>query len=332
MRPWVDVIARVHGLATHLLQPEQLAALARCADLAAVTALLQSFGYPVDPDDDAPAALELAARRVAAQRLRLLAWWCGTRTELLAFVFEDEDRRSLRALARGAAARTPAEQRLSGLIATPSLPERALTELAAQSSLPAVAALLLVWAHPYGPALVAPAGAAVPDLFRIELAINRVYAARAVKAVGQRQPLARWVHERIDDENALTAIALSAASSDITPRDTFLPGGASLGIDTFEEAVVARTGAVARLARVAGPAMAEALRRTGGAAERLDVALTHAWIEQLAAEQRREPLGPAAIIRYALAIRAEVMDVGRAIWGVALGAPAPVIAADQERH
>ncbi len=150
-----------------------------------------------------PAALELALRRAAADRLRLLARWCGPRVAILAVLFEDEDRRSLRALLRGSLQHAPAEARLAGLVPTPTLPERALRELANQATPAAVAALLTAWRNPYGSVLLAAASAAQPDLFTLELLVNRTFAARASRAARGTGLLADYVRDAIDLENAV---------------------------------------------------------------------------------------------------------------------------------
>jgi hypothetical protein len=41
---------------------------------------------------------------------------------------------------------------------------------------------------------------------------------------------------------------------------------------------------------------------------------------------RRDPLGSAPLLAFALALRAQTVDLQRVIWGVALGAPAALVA------
>ena len=110
MTIWDDLNARARGLATHLLGRPALEGMARAADLPTLAAELTRRGYPVEEGDRASAAgLELAARRALAARLRILIRWAGPRTETLAVVFEDEDRRSIAALVRGAVQHAPAD-------------------------------------------------------------------------------------------------------------------------------------------------------------------------------------------------------------------------------
>ena len=166
---WEDLTARTRGLATHLLAPGQLDGLARAPDFDALSDAFRALGLLVPEGGTVtPEQLELSVRRAAAAKLRTLTRWAGARKALLAVVFEDEDRRSLRAMLRGAVHGASAEQRLGGLIPTPALPERALGELARQPTPGAVAALLAAWGSPYGPALLPDAAAVHPDLLALE--------------------------------------------------------------------------------------------------------------------------------------------------------------------
>lgn len=333
MKPrWEDVNARARGLATHLLTRGQLDSLAQAPDAAALADGLRRAGFAVAEEGVAasPAALELAVRRTAAAQLRLLARWCGPRAAVLAVVFEDEDRRSLRAFLRGTAQRAPAEARLAGLIPTPSLPERALRELARQPTPAAVAALLTAWKHPYGPALRPLTTVTHPDLLRMEVAINRRFAARALTGArrsGGGEVLVNYVRDAIDLENAYTALVLAGDDRELPRADLFLPGGGRLTSAAFERAAAAPDAAAAakRLAEVfAKPAtsrLAEVFRRIAGDPGGIEDTALRAHIRFLMQEQRRAPLGPAPVLAYALRLRAQVLDLRRLIWGIALGAP-----------
>jgi len=70
---WEDLTARTRGLATHLLTPGQLDALARAPDLDALGDAFRALGLLV-PEAGAvtPEQLELAVRRAAAARLHTL--------------------------------------------------------------------------------------------------------------------------------------------------------------------------------------------------------------------------------------------------------------------
>lgn len=330
MKPtWEDLDARARGLGTHLLTRSQLDSLAQAPDVATLGAELRRVGYPVAEEDVSPAALDLAVRRTAAARLRILARWCGPRVGMLAVLFEDEERRSLRAVLRGAVQGIVPDARLAGLVPTRALPERALQELARQPNAGAVAALLVAWRHPYGSVLLPDAAAAQPDLFRLEVLLNRAYAARALSASRKAGALlTAYVREVIDLENAYTALVLAAEGKDVTPKDAFLVDGARVTIAAFEEAVATQHPDLAsrRLAAAfRGTPLAWAFERYGGDVVRLEDAVLRVRIRELVRASRTDPLGPAPLLTYALRLRAEALDLRRVIWGVALGAPRGVL-------
>ncbi|HXF96363.1 MAG TPA: V-type ATPase subunit [Gemmatimonadales bacterium] len=336
MKPrWEDVIARVRGLGTHLLERSRLEDLARAPDLAALGEALRGLGFLVEETAATPAALDLAVRRAAAAHVRVLARWCGWRAAILAVVFEDEDRRSLRALLRGAVQGASPEARLAGLIPTPALPERALQTLARESVPGRIAALLVAWGNPYGAALLPLAAAERPDLFRLEVALSRTVARRALAAAGRagrRSELSGFVRETIDLENLYAALVLAAAESDVAPKDAFVPGGERISIADFEAAIA--LGGPAEAARtLAGafadaPLLAAAIRRRAQSPGRLEEECLAARIAALRAAARRRPLSLAPVLLHALRLRAQLLDLRRAVWGLALGAPAATLAQD----
>jgi vacuolar-type H+-ATPase subunit C/Vma6 len=332
MTTWDDLNARARGLSTHLLGRSALLALSRAPDLAALADDLARCGVPLDPSVGAsPAALELAARRVAARRLRILARWAGRREELLAVLFEDEDRRSISALLRGAVQRAPAEQRLSGLLPTPALPERALQELAAQPGPAQVAALLSAWHHPLATALGTGIQSAEPDLLRIEQALSMAFAQRALanaRRAGRRGHLYRHVQRVIDLENLWTALALTG-EKEVRVADYWVPGGDAVPLSRVEAAIAAAD--LVAAGRVlaqgfAGSAFQAVLRAIDRSAGDLERRVLAAWIEDLRHRARLAPLSATPLLLYALRLRAEVLDLRWLIWGTALRAPPAVLA------
>ena len=321
---WEDLNARARGLATHLLTRRDLDALARAPDVATLGAELRGHGFPVAEGERSPEALELAVRRVAAARLRVLARWAGPRVRLLAVLFEDEDRRSLRAVLRGAVQQAATDARIAGLIPTPALPERALRRLAEQSSAVAIAALLTVWRNPYGSVILPLAATAQPDLFTLELALNRTFAARAGWAARGTGLLAAYVRETIDLENAYTALVLTAGGKDLVPGDAFLGGGDRVSLGGFIEAAAAGSAVVATRALSTAfgvTPLARAFERFGADPGELEDAVLRIRVRELMRATRLAPLGPAPLLAYALRVRAEILDLRRIIWGVTLAAP-----------
>lgn len=324
---WDDVGARARGLATRLFTAGQLETLASARDAAELAVAFRRLGLPLSGEHEmaSPAELELAVRRWAASALGILARWAGTRAAALAVIYEDEDRRSLRALLRGARRGAPAGERILGLIPTPGLPERALEELARQPTPARIAALLSAWRNPYGAALLPAARAAEPDAFALDLALNHTFATRALAAARPGgADLVTYARQTIDLENAVTALILTVAGAEIVPAGVFLPGGERVSLAVFEAAVSLREprSAGARLADafgrrpVAGP-----LRHLGGEPARLETELWRARIHELARWTRRVPLSPAPILWFALRLRGQAIDLQRILWGVTLAAP-----------
>lgn len=321
---WGDLNARARGLGRHLLGAEVLRQLASAADVAGFVRVARAAGV-VAPDASAESVLEveLALRRTAARQLRLLLRWVGDRSPLVRIVVEDEDRRSVRAILRGAAAGAASEARLAGLVPTPSLPERLLEELAARPTPKDVAALLAAWGHPFGPAALRAASVEHPDLFRFELEIDRVFAARAVAGARRGGPVLRaFVADTIDYANLGAALVLAAGESEQPPASAFLPGGRRLTRERFLEAVAAGPDAGAKLAAAFAPdEVAGLLGRHAGDAGGLERGLLALRIRRLRALARTDPLGSAPLLAYFLRVRAEQENLRLLLWGAALGAP-----------
>jgi vacuolar-type H+-ATPase subunit C/Vma6 len=319
-----DVSARARGLATHLLSPGEWQVLADVTDLSALGTQLERAREPLQLRGPGPDAVrvEQAIRRRAGERLALLARWCRDRPALLDVIFGDEDRRSLRALVRGAAAGAPPEARLAGTIPTPMLPLRALETLAAQPTLAAVAALLVAWRHPAASALASAPRRGPPDLLLLDSALTRVFASQFRTAARRGDAMLRWhVGALVDRENVLAVLALSESPAEVSPAALFVEGG-SVPLLALERVAAARP----RLAAL--QAAGEAFRNTvfedaftevepSRLAERL-AALHRAHLHRTV---RIEPLGSAPVLDYALRLREEVERFQRLAWALALEAP-----------
>lgn len=332
MTAWDDLNARARGLGTHLLGSQVLEGLAQAPDLTAVAAELERRGYVIDEAARGSAAgLELAARRAAAAKLRILSRWAGRRAETLAVIFEDEDRRSITALVRGAVQRAPADLRLSGLIPTTELPERALEELARQPTAPAVVALLAMWGHPLGKAALSAAAGAEPDLLSLETAITTAFIQRALRGArraGRHGPLYRYVRQLVDIQNAYAAMVLSQEKGEPRVAEQWLPGGVGIPLPLFERAVATRDyTAAARLLATGftGSRLAEAFTHPDSHPAGLERAVLGAVIAELGDLIRTDPLSIATVLSYALRLRAEALDVRWLIWGISLGAPSAAL-------
>lgn len=323
---WGDLNARARGLATHLVSQPALEQLARAPDLAALSREYVAAGVlATEPEQSAPVTLDLALRRAAAANLRRLTRWMGPRIEPLRFVLEDEERRSLRALLRGAAAGVAAETRLAGVIPTPGLPERLLAELARQPRCSDVVALLVDWRHPYGAPLLAVVASDPPDLFKLEGELNRTFAVRATRGARRGGTALRLVVEEIIDlENLRGGLVLAASEQEQSPDDGFLPGGRRVTMAAFRAAAESRNldRAADRLAAEFGETeLARLVRRHGSNPSALEAALLQYRGRQLRQLGRLDPLGPAPLLGYLLRLQIQTVALGRVLWGIALGVP-----------
>ena len=332
MRPrWEDVNARARGLGTRLLAPDALASLSQIQGIGVLSRALAARG--VIPEENAAGdamELGLALRRAAAREIAVLRRWLGPRDAALAVALDAEDRRSLRALIRGAAEGAPAETRLAGLIPTPALPERLLRDLAGRASIREQGVLLVGAGHPCGVAVLTAASDREPDLFRIELAIARTLAERAVRGCrGAGRFLRDYVAGTIDRNNCRTALILAAVGIEGPAAPLLLPGG-GLRREEFERAIA--TGDPVAAARVLGEARVTAgltpilLRHAASPAD-LETALEDSAVAAVQREARLDPLGPAPTLLFLDRLRRQSVALARLLWGADLGAPPAVVGA-----
>jgi len=321
-------IARARGLSTHLLLPAAWDELRAAPDLAGVAERLRTGPDPLvlaGAGAPTPEALEAAIRRRAGARLLALARWCAEVPDVLTVLLGEEDRRDLRLLLHGVVEGAAPADRLRGTLPTPTLPTGALATLAAQTTVPAMAALLAAWRHPDADALATPRAPGPPDLLALDSALTRSWASRATAAAGRVDAeLRRYVAATIDLENALTAVMLAGSTGD-RPELEPVPGGVRFPLARWK--AIAAAGSVAAallLARegFAGSPFERAFSGAGGAA----LARARAWAAALGiarARARTAPLSSAPLIAYVLGVRDEVQELQRLVWAVALGAPPP---------
>jgi len=329
MTAWGDVVTRARGLSAHLLRAAQYAPLCASESVSAFAAQLAALQLARAPGAGVRAdehAIELVLRRRAGARLRVLARWAGDRREQLAPLFDDEDRRALRALLRGAVGGVPPEVRLSGLIPTPTLPVRALEQLAHAGNVATIAAQLLAWRHPFGAALAAEGRRQRPDPLELDMTLARTYAHRARGVARSGDAAMRlFVSRVLDLENLWAALVLAEHRTDVDPASVFVPGGQIVTGDDLRAA--ATSGSVAKVAarlapRVVGTPLAVALAAGRRPAD--DGALD-ALVREFRRFALREPLGTAPVILFVLRQRAELRNLLRILWGISLGVPRAAI-------
>ncbi len=319
-------IARARGLSTHLLSAAAREELRAAAELPVLAERLRTGPDPVALAGTGAAtaeALETALRRRAGARLHALARWCTDTPDVLTVLLGEEDRRDLRLLLHGVVEGSAPAERLRGTVPTPTLPSGALTTLAAQTTVPAMAALLVAWHHPDADALSTHQAPGPPDLLALDTALTRAWAARATVAAARVDAeLRRYVAATIDLENALTAAMLAGGAAD-RPEIEPIPGGRRLPPARWK--AVAAAGSVAAALVLAAEAFAgspfeSAFAGVGGAGR----ARARAWttaLELARTGARTAPLSSAPLIAYVLGVRDELQELQRLVWAVALRAP-----------
>jgi vacuolar-type H+-ATPase subunit C/Vma6 len=320
---WHDVISRVRGLASRLVGRAALERLSTSRDLRGFVSGLETTTYASLANVTALTGrtLEREARRVAGRNAGIIALWCGDRVDALAPLFEDEDRRNLRSLARGIMAHEGADQRLAGLLPTPALPNAALEELSHSVRLADLAATLSAWGNPYGRAMMPEAARETPNLFALQLALDREYAARALSMAPRAgDAIVRYVRLVIDGENVSTALAVAAGTVEHDPATLFIAGGDLMSAGQFAELVgLGLTDLRERLAPMLAATplapLANAMPQTH------ETATLTALLRELHRTVRRNPLTTEVILEYLLRLRAELHDLALIIWGIALHVP-----------
>jgi len=325
---WDEVNARARGLATHLLPPESVGALAAARDWPEFIARVVSAGYPIEGANGGAldaADLDRAVGLVTARRFDLLGRWMGKRRGALGVILELEERATLRALLRGAAQGASPGARLRAVLPTPGLPSRLLERLARAETVTALVQGLLRAGHPAGRALDVAVGQGAPGLRALDWVLARLFLERARRAAQPGGPLLRrFVADLTDEENAWTL--LLAAPADSTGE--FLPGGARITECEFERLHAERDRerrleSLRHLLR--GTVLGDAMAKTPVDLPSLPARIEAARAGALRAAARRDPLGPAPVLEVLLRIRAEARAIRGIAWGVSLGAPPAVL-------
>lgn len=327
---WSDIDARARGLSTRLVGGGTLRQWAGAADPAAVTAVL--FGETREEVTTAPADAQVSPleRQMVAlvdARFSLLRRWAGARAGALDALFEDDERRAVRALVRGAVVGIPSSARLDGLIPTPTLPAARLRALVEVASVARLVAELVRQGHPYGLPLLVEARHSHPHLLTLEHCLDRVYTGRVIASArhGDRvlRDHARFV---VDAQNCWWAVSLAGLSTPderAVPARWFLRGGRRLPLSAYEGAIrtASRTAAGALLAGCFPRTPLGSALEAGGSMEALDDAAATTAMAAARMAARADPLGTGPIISYVLRQRGELRDVRRLVWGHALAAP-----------
>jgi vacuolar-type H+-ATPase subunit C/Vma6 len=323
----IGLIARAQGLASRLLSRAALETLAEADDLTALARGLEQSGVlpePIGQPLDA-FAIERAIGRAANGYIETLRRWQEAPPGVLDVFAADHDRRSLRALLRGAAQGAPSEARGAGLQPTPLLPRLALVELARQPSPAGVVGHLVTLAHPDAPQLLPFVRKTQPDLLALDRVLLQAFADRATRAAAHADRILRdFVTELIDIGNAENALAMAGESAEVDAADNFVSGGRWLSRSAFRSAATSSSPqlALTRLtASLARSPLSSSLPLVTRDAGHLIRGFLSKVLERLTRHARMDPLGSAPLLRVLLRIDAQSRDLRALAWGVTLGAP-----------
>lgn len=328
-----DINTRARGLRTRLLSPHDMERLANARSLFALHRELSALGLARAEAPATPASLEQAIRRRAADLTAILGRWStGDRRPILAVVLEDEDRRSIQSILRGAEQGAGSEARMSGLVPTTDLSERALRVLATQPTMADVVRVLVLWNHPLGAPLVGAVSAARPSLFETEVALQRAFAERALAHARKGgSHLVEYARQIVDLMNAWSALLHFPERDEAIVELSFVDGGRWIDQEAFGELLTCQTfeEAQRRLARrLRESPLASAFSRDPQDIASLETAVLQAQIDHQSVAARVNPESAAPLLIFTLQLRAEVLNLRRIIWGVALRAPAALIQTD----
>jgi hypothetical protein len=250
-----------------------------------------------------PRVVEDLLRERATHELAILRRWGGDAVRSFEL---DEDRHTLRAIARGLVANIGPAQRVRAAIPTSSLPRRLIDLVANAATFADIRTVLDT--HPLAEAFGAS------ELFDVEHALARLYVANTCARDGA---FAVFRSQLVDSQNVLAALLLAARGGDLARDTYFLAGGERLDRKTFV-AAASSDDVRTLLARVfAGTPIAAAVFAPAPAAVE-DAAL--AW--ELATQtrlRRSEPLGLAPVLWLVLRRRDETRRLRHAAWNAVLG-------------
>lgn len=327
-----DLNTRARGLATRLLRPEELNRVARATSLFTLRRELAALGVGRAEGPSTPESLEQAVRQRAAGLMAILGRWCGDeRRPILAVLMEDEDRRSLQTLLRGAEHGVGSEARMSGLVPTTELSERALRVLASQPTMTDIVRMLVLWSHPFGRPLMEAVSPSKPSLLEVEVALQRAFAARALTSASRAGAhLLAYARQVVDLMNAWSALLHFPERDPAIVDLAFVEGGRWIDRDAFTHILSLERLEDARLAvarQLQDSAIGTAFAEDARDLSELESAVLQAQIVEQSRAARVAPDGSATLIRFALQVRAEVLNLRRIVWGVALHAPAVLLEA-----
>ena len=328
-----DINARARGLRTRLTSARDLERLTRVPSLFALQRELAALNLASASVPATPESLEAALRQRAAQLMSILRRWSSDEREpILTVLLEDEERRSLDRILRGADQGAASDARLSGVLPTGRLSERALRVLAGQPTMADVVRMLLLWNHPFGAPLLDAVSGPRPRLFEVEVALQRAFARRALaRARKGGQELLDYAQQLVDLMNAWSALLHVSEHEDSIVDLTFVEGGRWIDREALEQLL--SCGSIDEVWRglthtFGDSALCTVFAGATPALAGLEGAVLQAQIAEQGRIARIHPQSAAPLIRFYLELRAESLNLRRIIWGVSLRTPAAMLRAE----
>jgi vacuolar-type H+-ATPase subunit C/Vma6 len=300
--------------------------LARSSGSGVLARALEAVGYWPAPKEDAVAhstaeVVDAAIEHETSRRLALLGRWLAERRALFAGVFEEDERRALRIhlrrLATGDAHRPAQHAWGTGF----GLSRRARDEFERAGDIAAFVSALRRIRSPYAEPLRAALRSRGEDLLALEMALDRAFAGRALRAAERLGGhLLSWVMDGIDLENAWGAA--------VGQVDGFVDGGLRLSRERHATIVGESNGRMRRrqLARVfARSALSTVFDDPEVPLAALETRAVRARITAERRAARVDPIGPSPVLEFVMRLRAERADLRRINWGIAQGVPTEAI-------
>jgi vacuolar-type H+-ATPase subunit C/Vma6 len=204
--------------------------------------------------------------------------------------------------------------------------------LAGQPTVVDVVRTLVLWGHPFGAPLVPAVTGAHPSLFDVELALERAFASRALsRAHRGGRHLMEYTQQVVDVMNAWSALLHFVERDPAIVDIAFIEGGRWLNRDDFQKILSSDSRAELQraLARTFRPSpIASAFIGETETVTSLEAEVLRAQIEWQNRVALTDPGSSAPLIGFALELRAELLNLRRIIWGVALSAPAALVEAE----
>ncbi|UCF30379.1 MAG: V-type ATPase subunit [bacterium] len=236
MVEYIDYInARIRGMMARLMSEERLRQTTESATVSDWVASLRETPYTAElggsvPFGDSGALMAAVDRSTAARTHRLSRIASGRPATALSALLAEWDLKNLQTLISGLHYRAKPEQILSSTIAGGVLDQDQLEVLARSSSLREAADRLVTWHYPYAKVFKRAIGRDDRPLIdmRLELTRGLVGHIRLIASGSGFPSLMRYLGDRVDQMNLMTALMWRTLPTDRGPEGFYLEKGGEL--------------------------------------------------------------------------------------------------------